>query len=215
MEPMDRNMRIAVARGRVLKETLPLLERAAAGLLEPAGNSRKLILPTVRDDLEIIVVRSADVATYVEYGTADFGIVGRDVIMEHTGDNLYELCDLGISRCRMIVASRPDYRPDPLRRTRVASKYPLSTRRYFVKQARQIEVIKLYGSMELAPLVGIADMIVDLTDTGRTLRENNLVEVEEIARVSGRLIANKAQVKMKGAAMREISERLAAAANGD
>lgn len=213
----NRKLRIAVARGRVLKDILPLLDSIGMGVIKSDYASRKLILSTVNDDLEVIVIRSADVVTYVEYGTADFGIVGRDVIMEYTGGNLYELCDLGISRCRMVVAARPDYRRDSLRRVRVASKYLQSTRRHFAKQGWQIEVIKLYGSMELAPLVGIADMIVDLVDTGRTLEENKLVEVEEIAQISARLIANKAQIKMKGVAMRELTDLLSSVAerNGD
>ncbi len=213
----NRKLRIAVARGRVLKEVLPLLDRIGMGVAAADYDSRKLILPTVNDDLEVIVVRSADVPTYVEYGTADFGIVGRDVIMEYAGGNLYELCDLGISRCRMVVAACPDYRRDALRRVRVASKYLQTTRRHFAKRGWQIEVIKLYGSMELAPLVKIADMIVDLADTGRTLKENKLIETEEIAKISARLIANKAQIKMKGAMMREITDLLGSATedNGD
>ena len=176
-----RKLRIVIARGRVLKEALALLARLGIELTESSQDTRKLILPTTHELLEIIVARSADVITYVEYGTADFGIVGRDVLMEHTGDRFYELCDLGISSCRMVIAARADYQAKSSWRIRVASKYPLSTRRHFAKQMRQIEIIKLYGSMELAPLVGISDMIVDLTDTGRTLRENNLVELEEIA----------------------------------
>ena len=208
-------LRIAIARGRVLEETLPLLDSIGMGISEPALDSRKLILPTVNEALEVVVVRSADVPTYVEYGTADFGIVGRDVIMEYTGANLYELCDLDISRCRMVVAALPGYKRDSLRRVCVASKYLQSTRRHFAKQGWQIELIKLYGSMELAPLVGIADMIVDLTDTGRTLRENGLVELEEIAQVSARLIANKAQIKMKGTAMRKVADLLAEVAQNN
>ena len=201
--PIDK-LTIAVARGRIFKEALPILSSANIELTEDARNTRKLILPTNCDDINMIVVRSSDVPTYVNHGTADFGIVGRDVLMEQTEGNFYELCDLQISSCRMVVAGKAGYRFDPLQRIRVATKYPLSTRRHFAKRSRQIELTKLNGSIELAPLVGISDIIVDLVDSGRTLKDNGLTEIEEISPISARLIANKALIKIKDTRMREL-----------
>lgn len=202
-------MKIAIARGRVFKEAITLLNKAGIELRDSVEDTRKLILPTNYDDLEIIVTRSLDVLTYVDYGTAGLGIVGRDLLMEYTGNNIYELQDLNISCCRMMVAAKPDYRPSNSQRIRVATKYLLSARRHFAKKAQQIEIIKLYGSMELAPLVDISDMIVDLVDTGKTLKENNLVEVEEVATISARLVANKAMMKVQHATMRKIADLIA------
>lgn len=199
-------MRIAIARGRMLKEALPLLAKVGIEPTEPIEGSRKLIFPTTYDTLEIIVVRSSDVITYVEHGTADFGIVGRDVLLEYSANNLYQLGDLNISHCRMIVAARPDYRPDETQRIRVATKYPISAQRHFEKKVRQIELIKLYGSIELAPLLGMADVIVDLTQTGTTLKENNLVELEEVTPINARLVANKALIKLKSKTIRKVAD---------
>ena len=207
----SRRFRIAVAKGRTLRAALPLLARAG---LAPAGDplrERRLVLPcSARDDAEIIVIRAADVPTYVDYGAADFGVAGKDVLMEHGGRGFYELCDLGIAPCRMVVAGAARAAPPP-RRPRVATKYVETTRRHFARGGRQVDVVKLYGSMELAPVLGLSELIVDLVDTGETLKSNGLVEVEQIASVSGRLIANKASMRIKGAAMREVAARFAAA----
>ncbi len=203
------NLTLAVAKGRVLKETLPLLERAGIQVLEDPFTSRKLILPTSLVHLSLVVVRSTDVPTYVRFGAADLGVVGKDILVEYDGAGLYELLDLGIARCRMAVAE-PAMKPHSVhRRLRIATKYTNTTRNFFARRGLQAEVIKLYGSMELAPLAGLADQIVDLVDTGGTLRANGLVEVETIAHVSSRLVANQASMKLKDQSIMEISERLA------
>ena len=203
--------RIAVAKGRMLRAALPLLARAG---LAPAGDplhERRLVLACAEHaDTEIIVIRAADVPTYVDYGAADFGIVGKDLLMEHGGRGFYELCDLRIAACRMVVAGVARIATLP-RRPRVATKYAETTRRHFARSGRQADVVKLYGSMELAPVLGLSDLIVDLVDTGETLASNGLVEVEKIASVSGRLIANKASMRIKGVAMREMAAHFARA----
>lgn len=189
---------LAVAKGRILKEALPLL--AAAGIVptEDPERSRRLILPTSDPAISMVVVRATDVPTYVDYGGADLGIVGRDTLLEYEGDGFYEPLDLRISPCRLSVAGR---NAELLERgrLRVATKYPAITRRHFARKGVQTEIIKLYGSMELAPLVGLADCIVDLVDTGNTLRANGLLELEEICRVTSRLIINKAAMKTRHA----------------
>lgn len=192
---MSETLTIALSKGRILQETLPLLAQAGIELAEDPEKSRKLVLETSRDDVRIVVVRATDVPTYVQYGGADVGVSGKDVLMEFGGD-LYEPLDLRIARCRMMVAGEPGANERP-GRLRVATKFVNITRRYFAEQGRQVEVIKLYGSMELAPLVGMADLIVDLVDTGNTLRANGLVPLEHIADISSRLIVNKAAMKMK------------------
>jgi ATP phosphoribosyltransferase len=201
---------IALSKGRIFKETLPLL--AAAGIV-PADDpetSRKLILDTDQPDVKLVIIRATDVPTYVQYGAADLGVAGKDVLLEHGGEGLYEPLDLRIARCRLMVAGRPDHRPR-LNRPRIATKFVNTTRRYFADQGRQVEVIKLYGSMELAPLVGLADYIVDVVDTGNTLKANGLAPLEHIADISSRLIVNKAAMKMKHARIKAIMERMAAA----
>jgi len=207
-------MRIAITRGRILEEALPLLAQAGIELTESPADSRKLILPTTYDSLEVLVLRSTDVITYVEHGTADFGIVGRDMLLEYPADNIYQLCDLNISKCRMIVAARPDCQLQDTQRIRVATKYPVSAQRHFEKKVRQIELIKLYGSIELAPLLDMSDVIVDLTQTGRTLKENNLVEIEEVALSNARLIANKALMKLKSDTIRKVTDLICQAGQG-
>ena len=197
---------IALSKGRILEESLPLLARIG---LEPAGDIERLLRVPARDKrVSLLIVRPADVPTYVEYGAADLGIVGKDVLMEHGGEALYEPLDLGIARCRLSIAVRKDAPPrDGLRRLRVATKYPEITRRHFAAQGAQVEIIKLYGSMELAPLVGLSDLIVDLVNTGGTLRANGLAETEVIAHVSSRLVVNKAAMKMKNAAIQDLLAR--------
>jgi ATP phosphoribosyltransferase len=160
--------------------------------------------------MKLVIIRATDVPTYVQYGAADLGVAGKDVLLEHGGEDLYEPLDLQIARCRLMVAGHAEAVPRP-GRLRVATKYVNVARRYFARQGRQVELIKLYGSMELAPLVGLADRIVDVVDTGNTLRANGLVPLEHIADISSRLIVNKASMKMKHARIKTLSERLAGA----
>ena len=209
---------LALAKGRIFEETLPLL--AAAGI-EPAEDpetSRKLIIATNSPQLRLILVRAADVPTYVQYGAADLGVAGRDLLAEHGGQGLYQPLDLGIARCRMAVAVPEgfDYAAAVKRgaRLRVATKYIRTAREHFAAKGVHVDLIKLYGSMELAPLVGLADAIVDLVDTGNTLRANNLKVVEELLPVSSRLIVNPASMKLKRDALAPLIESLRLAASG-
>ncbi len=203
---------IALSKGRIFKETLPLLAAADIVPIDDPDNSRKLILDTQRDDIKLVMIRAADVPTYVQYGAADLGVVGKDVLLEHGGKGLYEPLDLGIARCQLVVAGHPQDETELLsRRLRIASKYVQSTRRYFARQGRQVEVIKLYGSMELAPLVGLADRIVDVMDTGNTLKANGLVALEHIADISARLVVNKAAMKMKHVPIKRLLDSVTAA----
>lgn len=195
---MSEPLTIALSKGRIFKETLPLLAHAGIEPVDDPERSRKLILDTNRPDVKLVIIRAADVPTYVEYGAADLGVAGKDVLMEHAGDGLYEPLDLRIARCRMMVAG-PEQAVPAGNRLRVATKYVQTTRRYFAAQGKQVEIIKLYGSMELAPLVGLAHRIVDLVDTGNTLKANGLAPLEHIADISSRLVVNKASLKMKHA----------------
>ncbi|HKQ30742.1 MAG TPA: ATP phosphoribosyltransferase [Burkholderiales bacterium] len=211
-----RALNLALSKGRILEEALPLLARAG---IEPTQNpltSRKLVFDTNDPDLKLTVIRAADVPTYVEFGAADLGVSGSDVLMEHDSDSLYQLMDLQIARCRLSVAEPVNIAasddPRSWTRVRVATKYPNITRKHFAAKGIQTDIIKLYGSMELAPLVGLSDRIVDLVSTGKTLKENGLVEVEHIADVSARLVANRASMKMKRDVMTRIVGRLAKAA---
>ena len=207
---MSETLTIALSKGRIYKETLPLL--AAAGIVpaEDPETSRKLILDTNQEDVKLVIVRASDVPTYVEYGAADLGVAGKDVLMEHGGEALYEPLDLGIARCKMMVAGRGEAL-ETGRRLRIATKYVNSTRRYYAAKGEQVEIIKLYGSMELAPLVGLADAIVDLVDTGNTLKANGLMPLEHIAEISSRLVVNKASMKMKAARVKGFIQHLAQA----
>ncbi len=215
---MTESLKIALSKGRILEEGLPLL--AAAGIVprEDPAKSRKLILDTNLANVQLVIIRAADVPTYVQYGAADLGIAGKDVLMEYGGDGLYELLDLKIAVCRMMVAepAKLAQQDDPKKwtRLRIATKYPAITRRHFAAKGIQTDIIKLYGSMELAPLVGLSDRIVDLVGTGKTLKANGLVEVEHIADISAWLVANKASMKMKHAAVKGLVDRLAAAVVG-
>lgn len=192
---------IALSKGRILEETLPLLE--AAGILptEDPESSRKLILPTQDPDVRIVIVRATDVPTYVQYGAADLGVAGKDVLIEHGGQGLYQPLDLQIAQCRMMVAVSEgfDYAAavKPGSRLRVATKYVNIAREHFAAKGVHIDLIKLYGSMELAPLVGLSDVIVDLVSSGNTLRANNLIAVEEVMPISSRLVVNPAALKLK------------------
>ena len=187
---------IALSKGRILSDALPLLARVGIRPLEDPSRSRKLVLGTNKADLRLLIIRAQDVPTYVEHGAADLGIAGKDVMMEYRGEGLYEPLDLNIACCRLVVAGKPGTALGN-RRLRVATKYVYTTRQYFAAQGIQAEVIKLYGSMELAPLMGLADVIVDLVDTGNTLRANGLVTLAHVADISSQLVVNKAAMKMK------------------
>ena len=210
---MAATLTIALSKGRILQESLPLLAAAGIAPLEDPASSRKLILDTTQPDVKLVVIRAADVPTYVQYGAADLGVSGKDVLMEYDGDGLYELLDLKISACRMMVAEPAQLaaRDDPRTwtRLRIATKYPLITKRHFAAKGIQTDIIKLYGSMELAPLVGLSDRIVDLVGTGATLRANGLVEVEHIADISAWLVANQASMKMKHVGLKRLVQQLA------
>ena len=187
---------IAVSKGRILGQTLPLLARAGIEVDGDPEKSRKLIIETSRPDVNLLVIRATDVPTYVEYGAADVGVAGKDVLLEYSGEGFYEPLDLGIAKCRLMVAGR-NSDANGGEKLRIATKYVNTARRHFAEQGVPIEIIKLYGSMELAPLVGLADRIVDLVDTGNTLKANGLVELEKIVDISSRLIVNKAAMKTK------------------
>jgi len=206
---------IALSKGRIFEETLPLL--AAAGIV-PADDpetSRKLILDTNRPDVRLVIVRASDTPTYVQYGAADLGIAGKDVLLEHGGAGLYQPLDLKIARCRMAVAAPSgfDYAAAVRRgaRLRVATKYIQTAREHFAAKGVHVDLIKLYGSMELAPLVGLADAIVDLVSSGNTLKANNLVAVEDIMPISSRLIVNQAALKMKRELLQPVIDAFAGA----
>jgi ATP phosphoribosyltransferase len=207
---------IALSKGRIFEETAPLLARAGLRSKEDPERSRRLVIGTQRRDVRLIVVRASDTPTYVQYGGADLGIAGRDVLAEHGGAGLYQPVDLGIAACRMMVAVRKGFDYDAVvrqgARLRVATKYLNTTREHFAAKGVHVDLIRLYGSMELAPLTGLADAIVDLVSTGRTLRENGLVAVEEIMPVSARLIVNQAALKTKRSALQPLIDAFAEAA---
>ncbi len=198
---------IALSKGRILKDILPLLASAGIEPLDDPDVSRKLILETNREDVRLVIIRATDVPTFVEYGAADMGVAGKDVLMEYGSDALYEPLDLNIARCRLMVAGRVGESFSG-GRIRVATKYVNVARQYYASRGIQAEVIKLYGSMELAPLVGLADRIVDLVDTGNTLKANGMEPVEHIADISSRLVVNKAAMKMKHVAVTRLIKQL-------
>jgi len=206
---------IALSKGRIFDETAPLLARVGIRPRADPEKSRRLLIATNRRDLRLIVVRASDTPTYVQHGGADLGIAGRDVLVEHGGDGLYQPVDLGIAKCRMVVAVKKgfDYKRAVGQgaRLRVATKYVNTTRQHFATKGVHVDLIRLYGSMELAPLLGLADAIVDLVATGRTLRENGLVAVEDIQPVSARLIVNQAALKTKRAALQPLIDAFARA----
>jgi ATP phosphoribosyltransferase len=195
---MSNTLTLALSKGRIFKETLPLLKAAGIEPIDDPETSRKLILETNQPDVRLIIVRASDVPTYVEYGGADIGVAGKDVLMEHPDAELYEPVDLKIACCKLMTAGKPN-EALPKGRLKVATKFVESTKRFYAQQGQQVEIIKLYGSMELAPLVGMADRIVDVVDTGNTLRVNGLVPMEHIADISSRLVVNKASMKTKHA----------------
>jgi ATP phosphoribosyltransferase len=211
------SIRIALSKGRIFEETAPLLKAAGIVASEDPEISRKLIIPTNRGDVSVIIVRASDVPTYVQYGAADLGIAGKDVLLEHGGTGLYQPLDLDIAKCRMMVAVPEgfDYEAAVRRgaRLRVATKYLKTAREHFASKGVHVDLIKLYGSMELAPLVGLADAIVDLVSSGNTLRANQLKAVEEIMPISARLIVNQAALKLKRAEIQPVIDAFRAAAS--
>ena len=206
---------LALSKGRIFDETLPLLKAAGIEVLEDPETSRKLILPTNQTGVRVVLVRATDVPTYVEYGGADLGVTGKDTLIEHGGQGLYQPLDLQIAKCRMSVAVRADYDYATAVRSgsrlKVATKYTSIAREFLAQKGVHVDLIKLYGSMELAPLTGLADAIVDLVSTGSTLKANHLIEVERIMEISSRLVVNQASLKLKQASIRAIIEAFAGA----
>jgi len=208
---------LALSKGRIFEETLPLLRAAGIEVLEDPEKSRKLILPTSRPDVQVVLVRASDVPTYVQYGGADLGVCGKDTLIEHEaeGGRLYQPLDLNIARCRVSVAVRADFDyASAVRqgsRLTVATKYTAIARDFFASKGVHVDLIKLYGSMELAPLTGLADAIVDLVSTGNTLKANHLVEVERIMDISSRLVVNQAALKLKRATIKPLIDAFAGA----
>jgi ATP phosphoribosyltransferase len=204
---MTQPLTIALTKGRILKETLPLLADAGIAPLEDISASRKLIFPTNLPHVQLVVLRGSDVPTYVRYGAADMGISGKDMLLENDGADLYEPLDLGIARCRLMTAGMKG-RALPNRRVRVATKFVNVAKRYFAERGVQADIIKLYGAMELAPLMDLADLIVDIVDTGNTLKANGMEPLDLIADISSRLVVNKAAMKCKHAQVQAVIEKL-------
>ena len=206
---------LALSKGRIFDETLPLLKAAGIEVTEDPEKSRKLILATTRPDVRVVLVRATDVPTYVQYGGADAGVAGKDILLEHGGQGLYQPLDLQIAKCRLSVAVRADFDYEAAvkqgSRIAVATKYVQCAREHFANKGVHVDLIKLYGSMELAPLTGLADAIVDLVSTGSTLKANHLVEVEEIMPISSRLVVNQAALKTKREPLRELIDAFASA----
>jgi len=206
---------LALSKGRIFDETLPLLKAAGIEVLEDPETSRKLILPTNQQGVRVVLVRATDVPTYVEYGGADLGVTGKDTLIEHGGQGLYQPLDLQIAKCRMSVAVRADFDYASAvksgSRLKVATKYTSIAREFFAQKGVHVDLIKLYGSMELAPLTGLADAIVDLVSTGSTLKANHLIEVERIMDISSRLVVNQASLKLKQDPIRAIIDAFASA----
>jgi len=199
-------LKVAMPKGRIYKQASKLFRQAGLPIPEDLDDSRRLIIAAPEAGMEFIMAKPVDVPTYVEYGVADIGVVGKDVMMEEAKD-VYELLDLGIARCRMSVIGLPNWKP--VIHPRVATKYPNVASQYFREQGQQVEVIKLNGSIELAPLIGLADRIVDMVETGQTLRENGLVEMREMFQVTSRLIANRVSYRLKNDAIQALCDRLA------
>jgi ATP phosphoribosyltransferase len=212
---MNNMLTLALSKGRIFDETMPLLKSAGIEVLEDPEKSRKLILPTNHANVRVVLVRASDVPTYVQYGGADLGVTGLDTLIEHGTDGLYQPLDLQIAKCRMSVAVRSDFDYAAMvkqgARLKVATKYTTIARDFFATKGVHVDLVKLYGSMELAPLTGLADAIVDLVSTGNTLKANHLVEVERIMDISSRLVVNQAALKMKQADIRRIIDAFSAA----
>ena len=203
---MNKTLTIALSKGRILGETLPLLEKANIVPVEDISKSRKLIFDTNHEHIKLVILRATDVPTYVDHGVADFGVAGKDVLMEASTKNLYELLDLKIAKCRLMTAGVVG-QPLPNRRLKVASKFIKTAKAYFAEQGVQADVVKLYGAMELAPALGLARRIVDLVESGRTLKDNGLEERETLLDISARLIVNRAAFKMKSAMLPALVQK--------
>jgi len=204
---MNKKLTIALTKGRILKETLPLLARAGIEPLENVGTSRKLVFDTNREDVQLVIIRGTDVPTYVRHGAADLGVVGKDILLEQGADGLYEPLDLGIARCRLMTAGRVGWQVAGAR-IRVATKFVNIARRHFARQGVNADVIKLYGAMELAPIMNLADLIVDIVDTGNTLRANGMEPLDEIAAISSRLVVNKAAMRSRYTLVQRLIDEL-------
>ena len=204
---MSESLTIALTKGRILKETLPLLASVGIEPLDDVDRSRKLIFDTTHSDVRLVIIRGTDVPTYVRHGAADVGVVGKDILLEHGAEGLYEPLDLGIARCRLMTAGPVGWRSDGAR-IRVATKFVNIARRHFARQGVHADVIKLYGAMELAPIMNLADLIVDIVDTGNTLRANGMEPLDEIAYISSRLIVNKAAMRSRCGAMQRVVDDL-------
>ncbi len=204
-------IKIALSKGRIFKETLPLLAAADIVPAEDPESSRKLILDTNHEDIKLLIIRATDVPTYVQFGAADLGVAGKDVLMEHGGEGLYEPVDLNIAKCRLMTAGLVGQSKPVNGRLRIATKFVNVARQYFESRGEQVEVIKLYGSMELGPIVGLADLIVDVVDTGNTLKANGLEPRDHIADISSRLVVNRASMKMKHQQISNIIDNIRAA----
>jgi ATP phosphoribosyltransferase len=206
---MNQQLTIALTKGRILKETLPLLARVGITPLEDINTSRKLIFATSAPEVQLVVIRGTDVPTYVRHGAADMGVVGKDILMEQGADGLYEPLDLGIARCRLMTAGPVGWEHGRAR-IRVATKFTNIARRHFARQGIHADLIKLYGAMELAPLMNLADLIVDIVDTGNTLRANGMEPIDEIASISSRLVVNKASMRSRHEPIMRVIEKLSA-----
>ena len=206
---MNEKLTIALTKGRILKETLPLLARAGIAPLEDVSSSRKLVFATTHDDVQLVIIRGTDVPTYVRHGAADMGVVGKDILLEHGAQGLYEPLDLGIARCRLMTAGPVGWQGSGAR-IRVATKFVNIARSHFARQGVHAEIIKLYGAMELAPMMDLADLIVDIVDSGNTLRANGMEPLEEIAAVSSRLVVNKAAMRSRYRSIQRVVDDLAA-----
>lgn len=204
---MTKKLTIALTKGRILKETLPLLASAGIEPLEDLHSSRKLIFATTIPNIQLVIIRGTDVPTYVRHGAADMGVVGKDILLEHGADGLYEPLDLGIARCRLMTAGPIGWK-STASRIRVATKFTNIARRHFARQGVHAEVIKLYGAMELAPLMDLCDLIVDIVDTGNTLRANGMEPLDEIASISSRLVVNKAAMRSRHTPIMQVIEKL-------
>ena len=213
---LTHNLTVALTKGRILRETLPLLASAGIEPLEDLERSRKLVFATTQKQINLVILRGSDVPTYVRHGAADVGVVGKDILLEYGGEGIYEPLDLGIARCRLMTAG-PTATSAQRRRVRVATKFVNIARRHYAAKGIHAELIRLYGSMELAPVMGLADEIVDIVDTGKTLAENGMEPIELIANISSRLIVNKAAMRTRGASVQSLIDALASviAAQGD
>ncbi|MCP4210099.1 MAG: ATP phosphoribosyltransferase [Halieaceae bacterium] len=211
---MSEQLTIALTKGRILKETLPMLAQAGIEPLEDLSSSRKLLFQTSREDIRLVVLRGTDVPTYVRHGAAQVGVVGKDILLEQGAEGLYEPLDLGIAQCRLMTAAKVGW-TQAGSRVRVATKFVNIAREYFSRQGMQVDLIKLYGAMELAPIMDLADVIVDIVDTGNTLRANGMEPLEEIARISSRLVVNKASLRSRHEQISAVVDALSAVVQGD